>query len=56
MGEMQHRPAEKGVLPFGVCLGTGDTALLVVHLESPSFSPRALPGLFWGGNAALLFL
>ncbi len=46
MSEMQHRPAEKRLLPFGVYPGAGDTALLVVHLESPGFSPRALPGLF----------
>ena len=39
--------------PFGLRPKSGHAALLVVHLESPNFSPRALPGRFWDSNAAV---
>jgi len=51
--EMQRRSGEKWSRPFGLGPKTGHAALLVAHLESPNFSPRALPGLFWGTSADL---
>ena len=42
-------------LPHLISFATGAmlaAALLVVHLESPNFTPRALPGGFGGANAA----
>jgi hypothetical protein len=33
---------------------SGHTALLVVHLEPPNFTPRALPGRICGSNAAII--
>jgi hypothetical protein len=44
--------APKWPRPFGLRPKNGHAALLVVHLELPNFSPRALPGRFWGSNAA----
>ncbi|PUB81441.1 MAG: hypothetical protein DBP01_16500, partial [gamma proteobacterium symbiont of Ctena orbiculata] len=32
--------------PFGLCLKMHHSALLVAHLESPNFTPRALIGAF----------
>jgi hypothetical protein len=37
-------------------LKSGHAALLVVHLEQPNFSPRALPGLISGSNAPIIQL
>ncbi len=31
----------------------GPCGVAVVHLESPSLSPRVLPGPFWGSNVAV---
>ncbi len=64
ISEVQRSPAEKWPRPFGLRPKIGHAALLVpkalatlagqalVHLESPNFSPRALPSPFWGSNAA----
>lgn len=53
MSEVQRSPAEKWPRPLGLRPKMGHAALLVVHLESPNFSPRALPDPFWGGNAVV---
>ena len=53
ISEQQHRPAGKWSRPFGLRPKYGQSALLVVHLESLNFSPRALPGRFWGSNAGV---
>jgi hypothetical protein len=56
MSEMQRRPAEKGFCLFGLRPKLGHAALLLVHLEPPNFSPRALPGPVWSSNTALQFV
>jgi len=40
--------------PCGLRLKSGHAALLVVHLEQPNLTPRALPGLISGSNAAII--
>ena len=51
VSEMQHSSGEKWPQPEGLRPKRRQAVLLVVHLESPNFSPRALPGTFWGSNA-----
>ena len=51
ISERQRRPAEKWPRPFGLRPKYGQPALLVVHLESLDFSPRAWPVRIRGGNA-----
>jgi hypothetical protein len=53
MSELQRREAEKWPRPEGLRPKNALAALLVVHLVSLNFSPRALPERFWGSNAAI---
>jgi len=41
---------ENAAQPFGLRLKKRHSALLVVHLELPNFSPRALIGAFSGAT------
>jgi len=43
------------LLPQGTFSCTSAIHLVVVHLDLPNFSPRALPGLISGSSATLGF-
>ena len=43
------------VRPEGLRPKWGHAALLVIHLDSPNFTPRALPGSISGRSASLEF-
>jgi hypothetical protein len=53
MSERKRRWTEKYPQPFGLSLKKRHSALLVVYLESPNFSPRALIGAFSGATAPI---
>ena len=42
-----------GSVPSGCCPKWPHAALLVTHLDLPNYTPRALPGAIWAGNAAI---
>ena len=42
-----------GPVPPGCRPKWPHAALLVTHLDQPNYTPRALPGVIWAGNAAI---